>query len=368
MAGRPQLQGADPDDVQAAITSGEPFTGDAGFAGQLPDGRIVRDVLGRYPVFTHPEEPMEYAFTPQSLAAATPVPPGTVIENGESAQVWRLPDEDLYSADTVALRELRASLRDRCASIGSADVAIGYSDGVDSNLLAALIDGPRYTVGFPDNKALDHARKAATALHEQVRTIELTHTDVLEAIPIVARAIDRTNAMDMAIGLSLYLLADRVNADGYQYLVLGQGADELFGGYEKIAHPDHRVAADTIRGARREVLQGLPGGLGRDVLAVRAAGVEPIMPYLGDNIVRRALRLREDQLVRAGTRKWILRAVADDWLPDSIAQRDKSAIQYGNGVATELDRLARQAGYKRRMPNHVRQFVRSHLDRYTSTA
>jgi asparagine synthase (glutamine-hydrolysing) len=67
-------------------------------------------------------------------------------------------------------------------------------------------------------------------------------------------------------------------------------------------------------------------------------------------------------LVSDGVRKWTFRNAARRFVPEEIATRDKKAVQYGSLVARELDRLARQAGYKRRMDDHVTKYVRSRLD------
>ncbi|MDL0142731.1 asparagine synthetase B, partial [Halobacterium salinarum] len=50
------------------------------------------------------------------------------------------------------------------------------------------------------------------------------------------------------------------------------------------------------------------------------------------------------------------------WLPDAVADRDKKAVQYGSLVAREVDRLARQAGFKRRMDDHVTQYVEARIE------
>jgi len=57
---------------------------------------------------------------------------------------------------------------------------------------------------------------------------------------------------------------------------------------------------------------------------------------------------------------------ADDeraWsLPARVAYRAKKAVQYGSLVDRELDRLAREAGFKQRMDDHVARYVASRLD------
>nr|WP_330166477.1 asparagine synthase-related protein [Halobacterium sp. KA-4] len=188
--------------------------------------------------------------------------------------------------------------------------------------------------------------------------------DIEAAIPETARAIGRTSAMAVQIALPLYLVAERVAGDGFSQLALGQGADELFGGYAKVAAApdDPRTDADTIRGAHREVLETLPEQLARDVRAVRAAGVEPVTPLLHDDVVRAALELPEEWLVSGDVRKRALREAARERLPDVVCDREKKAVQYGSLVAREVDRLARQAGFKRRMDDHVTKYVTSRLD------
>lgn len=193
--------------------------------------------------------------------------------------------------------------------------------------------------------------------------VELDHGRLEAAIPRVAAATGRTNPMDISIALPLFVLGERVAADGFDRLALGQAADELFGGYAKVEHApdDDRVGADTVCGARDETVRSLPGQFERDRLALRAADIDPVTPLAHDRVVRAALRLDGDQLVRDGTRKWALRRAARSWLPEELADRDKKALQYGSLVSRELDRLARQAGYKRRIDDHVGKYVRSLL-------
>jgi len=93
-------------------------------------------------------------------------------------------------------------------------------------------------------------------------------------------------------------------------------------------------------------------------VADEAAGVEPVTPLLHDRVIRAALDLPGEFLVAPrGDRKWALRLAARDLLPDRLAFREKKAVQYGSRVARELDRLARQVGFKRRMDDHVTRFV-----------
>jgi len=95
------------------------------------------------------------------------------------------------------------------------------------------------------------------------------------------------------------------------------------------------------------------------MLAIRAGGVEPITPFLHDSIVESALTLPESLLVCGDQRKIALRMAADGIVPESVRTASKKAVQYGTYVSRELDRLARQDGFKRRMDHHIQKYVHS---------
>jgi len=359
------LQGASPETVRRALDRTDPWPGTRGFAGAV-DGTLVRDALGRYPLFVDGDE---WGFSPDDLAEPTPFPAGhsRPVEDHDAGprHVWPLPDPAPVDDERAAVSDLREALSASLADADGANTAVAFSGGVDSAVVASGIDGPLYVTGFPESHDVAVAREAARAMAVDVREVELTLDDVERAVPEVARATGRTNAMDVQIALPLYLVAERAAADGYDRLAVGQGADELFGGYAKVARApeDPRVDADTVRAARREVLRTLPDQLERDVLALRGAGVEPVAPLLDDRVVAVALRLSGEMLVDdRGERKRALRLAAREFVPDSVAFREKKAVQYGSLVARELDRLARQAGFKRRMDDHVSKYVASRVD------
>jgi asparagine synthase (glutamine-hydrolysing) len=354
---------------------------------------LGRDVLGRYPVYYDTERKDRWAFDPTELDAPELLPAGTarILPNDpdhpgdpNAERLFDLPagtpdHDDPAEVGGLLHRNLNGAFADveREARGENHRVAVAFSGGVDSAVVAAGLREARrrqaaddaaadpncYVVGFPDSQDVAVARETAALLDFDLRVVEVTHRKLERAVPEVARAIGRTNPMDVSIALPLYLAGERAAAEGYTHLAVGQGADELFGGYQKVVDPadDHRVEADTVRGARRETLLSLPDQLPRDVLALRAAGVEPVAPFLDDRIVDIALDLAPNCIVDGERRKVALREAASHRLPVAVAEREKKAVQYGSNVSRELDRLARQAGFKRRMDDHVGQYVRSLL-------
>ena len=364
------LRGGDPETVREALETGDPLPGTTGFGGEL-DGTVVRDVLGRVPVYLEAEcesatdAATRWAFEPTALESPDLLPAGSTLDlsdpDADPTRRWTLPDPEPEADHARALERLSAAIETAAADARATDrdIAVAFSGGVDSALIAALLEAPLYVVGFPDSHDVEAARTAAAAMDRDLTVVELEPADLERAVPEVARAIGRTNAMDVQIALPLYLVGRRVAADGFDALAVGQGADELFGGYEKVVHLDHRVDAETTRGAVRESIATLPDQLPRDVHAIEAAGLEPVAPLLHDAVVDAALRLPAGLLADESERKRALRRVAADYLPDDVVDREKKAVQYGSLVARELDRLARQAGYKRRIDDHVTKYVRA---------
>lgn len=360
------LPGAGADDVLGTGADGAPIRG---FAGRLPDGRLVRDALGRQPVFADAARPGAWSFSPGDLDEPEPLAAGHVrdLDGGASERVFSLPDPEPVGDDRAAVEAVRDAVRASLDSVDGDGLAVAFSGGVDSALVASALDAPLYVVGFPDSHDVAAARTGARLLDREadLRVVELDASDVERAVPAVARATGRTNAMDVQIAMPLFLAAERAAEDGFGRLAVGQGADELFGGYAKVARApdDPRVESDTVRGAAREMVRTLPDQLERDVLALREAGVEPVAPLLDDRVVDAALRLPGELLVDArGERKKALRLAAREFVPDRVAFREKKAVQYGSLVARELDRLARQAGFKRRMDDHVSKYVESRVE------
>ena len=388
-----ELRGAPADRVRAALRDNDPFPGGRGFAGLLadPSGRdggdggdapvLVRDVLGRQPLFVergapNPTVDGAWSFDRTALDDPVSVPAGGVVSAADTGvsgaeRVWSLPEEGPVDP-APGQAAVDAAIDEALSEIGRGDsgesvgdegrLAVAFSGGVDSGLVAAAApDAPCYVAGFEGCHDVAAAREAAEAMGREtdLRVVEITHDDLLRAVREVARATGRRNPMDVAIAVPLYLTAEAAAADGAARLAVGQGADELFGGYSKVVEPadDDRVDADTVRGARTETVRTLPGQLERDVLALRAAGVEPVAPLLDDRIVRAALALPDELLAADGERKIALRRAASGRVPESVRTADKKAVQYGTYVSRELDRLARQAGFKRRMDDHVGRYL-----------
>lgn len=118
----------------------------------------------------------------------------------------------------------------------------------------------------------------------------------------------------------------------------GEGADEIFGGYLYF----HK--APNARAFHEETVRKLSKLHLYDCLrankSLAAWGVEGRVPFLDKEFMDVAMRLNpEDKMAKDGKmEKWILRKAFEDYLPESIAWRQKE--QFSDGVGyTWIDTL-----------------------------
>jgi asparagine synthase (glutamine-hydrolysing) len=139
-----------------------------------------------------------------------------------------------------ACRELRALLEDSVRLQRTADVPLGafLSGGIDSTVLVGLLakqigTARTFSIGFRGSPVFDETRwaRAAAAHHRSEHTETQVHPDeVRRAIPDVLDRLDEP--FGSASILPAWMVA-REARRGMTVALSGDGADELFAGYEK---------------------------------------------------------------------------------------------------------------------------------------
>ena len=157
---------------------------------------------------------------------------------------WQLPyhDEGTDSVDALE-RRLRLLLKDATRHAIDGQKAIGtfLSGGTDSSTIATMLTeltqppARTYSIGFGSDEfdEMKFARIAAQRLGAHAHEYYLTPDDVVEAIPIIARAYDEPFGNDSAV--PTYFCAKMAREDGVQVLLAGDGGDEIFGGNTRYA-------------------------------------------------------------------------------------------------------------------------------------
>ena len=120
----------------------------------------------------------------------------------------------------------------------------------------------------------------------------------------------------------------------------GEGADELFAGYRYLSRfqDPSRLQAEllkTVAGLHNTNLQ-------RVDRMTMAHGLEGRVPFLDAALVRLALSIDPELKLHRPDRpaKWLLRRVAEAYLPQTIAWREKEKFAVGSGAAKVLENYA----------------------------
>ena len=251
--------------------------------GQLTFGSEIRPVLAAED--SKPEvDPvaanlfLRFRYTPSPLTifkGVRKLAPGTmlVVENGECLEKrWytykRIPFLD-HKGEKEAAEELlelyRASVQRHLLS----DVPVGIllSGGLDSGLLLALMNErggpwPAYTIGygktFQDDELSDAAETAA-ALGARHVTIQLDRAEFEKSLPNIVECLEEPIAASSIV--PMYFVSQRARQD-VKVALIGQGPDELFGGYKRhlgVYYGDWwRRMPKPLRAAIGLAVRGLP--------------------------------------------------------------------------------------------------------------
>ncbi|MEJ7832502.1 MAG: asparagine synthase (glutamine-hydrolyzing) [Nocardioides sp.] len=244
-----------------------------------------------------------------------------------------------------ALTMIRETLETAVRRRMMADVPVGVflSGGLDSSLVAALMaahaseaHGPvhSFAAGTAESSDLAAARRVAEHLglehHERVFDAE----EVLAVLPEVVASIESYEPSLVRSAVPNYLLAE-TTARTVKVVLTGEGADELFAGY------DHHRDIDNLREELVRSISGLHNlNLQRCDRVTMAFGLEARVPFLDRDLVNLAARLPiEWKLPGAvGREKALLREAFEGWLPHDLLWRPKEQFGDGSGTADVMSR------------------------------
>jgi len=337
----------------------------------LDQGRLLcaRDTMGLVPLYIgEGEEIIAVASNRKMLWSvgleARAVRPGHLVEisaegiRSEPVRTLSQPPTISTSMDDAVKtldRLLTRAVEARCR--GAFKVAIGFSGGIDSSLLAHYADraGARVDlicVGIEGTGGFEQAETAADALDLPLRLEAFTPDDVEGDLDVVLRSVEEADPMKIGVGLPTYWAARNAAESGHRTFVSGNCADEVFGGYQKYAR-EYASEGDSVRETMyRDVASSHEANFERDYKICSDLGLELRLPFADIDVVRYGLSLPTELKLSKdpdSPRKMILRALArEKGLPEELADRPKKAVQYSTGANRALQRLAKAEGKRLR--------------------
>lgn len=282
--------------------------------------------------------------------------PGNYIysKDGYDLQKWYKRDWTDFSnvehnvSDSKKLRDaLEAAVHRQLMS----DVPYGVllSGGLDSSIISAITKkfAPKriesgdqqqawypqlhsFAIGLKGSPDLAAARKVADHIGSVHHEINFTIQEGLDAIRDVIYHLETYDVTTVRASTPMYLLARVIKSMGIKMVLSGEGADEIFGGYlyfHKAPNPK-AFHDETVRKLSKLHLYDCL----RANKSLAAWGIEGRVPFLDKEFMDVAMRLNPaDKMAGNGKiEKYILRKAFEDYLPESIAWRQKE--QFSDGV------------------------------------
>ncbi|MDO9318377.1 MAG: asparagine synthase (glutamine-hydrolyzing) [Gammaproteobacteria bacterium] len=206
----------------------------------------------------------------------------TAKEGFRQRHYWQPPltNEDPQGTRADYVEQVRTTLKEAVRSHLISDVPIGLflSGGLDSTALAAImapmLDAPikTFSVGFSDASAneLGYARAAAEAVGAEHRDMEVTAEQFFAALPHLIWHEDEPLAFTSSVPLHLL---SKLASEHVKVVLTGEGADELFIGYDyryrmtafnqRWGQRFNRVSSARSRALVAEFIPRLPYGIRR---------------------------------------------------------------------------------------------------------
>jgi len=305
---------------------------------------LLRDPIGIRPLF-YTKEPFTFASERKLLGGeGKAVEPGEalIVEGGKILTSRKYDPFKVPKAKITLERaavKLRKLLEKSVQKRVDEKTAIAFSGGLDSTIIAQIAkqycEPKLFVVGLAHSHDPFTAIKVAKKLELGLHRVAITEKELPILVKKTTDAIERTDYMQTQIGVPFYALFKRIKTKGYQVVLAGQGADELFAGYAR----HQRFARDgkLERALEKDFREIGSANLERDSMLASAQEIDLRLPYLDQDVAKFARSLPVKFKATASRRKIVLREVARQLdLPEEVVNMPKKAIQYGTGISKVL--------------------------------
>ncbi len=314
----------------------------------------ARDYLGAKPLYyVKGEGQLIFSSEMKSLTdfkrEVHPFPPGYYYhsENGFVEFDEVVPMKDKIKAKQENMEKVMQTIRSYLTEAvelsldGPKEVGLMLSGGLDSSLVAGIVREisplPRksFCVGAQGSQDIVAAREVAEALGTEHYEYEYRLEEMIEALPRVIYYLESFEPSLVRSAIPNYF-AFQMASKHVDLVLSGEGADELFSGYDylKDFEDPQELDEELIR-----VINSLHHiGLQRGDRMSAANGIEVRTPFLDRELMEYALKIPVDwklkQEKNGVVEKWILRKAFHgmNQVPEEIIWRDKQEFSEGSGA------------------------------------
>jgi len=217
---------------------------------------------------------------------------------------------------------------------------IAFSGGLDSSILAEIKKKQNLnaiTIISKDFLAPDLSYSQITAKHIDI-PLEIKYVDIdqmLGAIESTIKILKNFNDIEIRNSIVPYLYMNALKERNITNIITGDGADEIFAGYNFLLKKDHSELKNELKRIKKIMhftSQKIANKLGMSIQ----------MPFIDEKIIELVETLPINLLInqKNGIKfgKWILRKAFENTLPANVIWRKKTAMQDGSGT-TNLTKL-----------------------------
>jgi asparagine synthase (glutamine-hydrolysing) len=211
---------------------------------------------------------------------------------------------------------------------------ISLSGGLDSTIIAYFLKEKKpksisiITEDFVSTD-LTYCQMVSKQMKLPLSIFNVKTAIILEAIEETVKILKNFNDIEIRNNVVMYLAIKWAKENGEKSIITGDGADELFAGYNFLINKPENQLEDEIKRVC-SIMHFPTQKIGKSL------GIRIESPFLDDKVIEFAktvpvdLKVKNEKGKRYG--KWILRNTFDKFIPQQIAWRGKSPMQEGSGT------------------------------------
>ena len=216
---------------------------------------------------------------------------------------------------------------------------IALSGGLDSSILANFIKNRKahgVAIISKDFVSTDltYCQIISKETNIPLTIYNATTSEILDAVEKTIKILKNFNDIEIRNNVVMYLAIKWAKENDYKSIITGDGADELFAGYNFLVNkPENELDAEIKRVC--SIMHFPSQKIGEEL------GIKIESPFLNEELINIAneipsnLKINQEKETRYG--KWILRKTFEKHIPLQIVWRKKSPMQDGAGTVGLTD-------------------------------